>query len=79
MSRQSSSQSRRRQIFSLLKDVENLQQQISRLPERKNRHYVDPYIKIGQASNLNLAPQTVDLAKEARKKSAIQRQAQMIL
>ena len=43
---------------------------ISTVPERKGRHYVNPYIRLGQASNLNLNPGTVkdaELAEKLRK------------
>ena len=37
---------------------------MQKLPEAKGRHYVNPYIKIGQASNLNLNPQSAELAQQ---------------
>lgn len=72
---------RRHQLYGLLKQVEHLQGQISRIPAGKARHHVKPYIKLGQASNLNLNPQSSSVAEKiveteiSRKKEEIQRQA----
>ena len=44
---------------------------MSKLPEAKGRHYVNPYIRIGQASSLNLNPQSAAVAQQIAEQERI--------
>jgi len=54
-----------------------LQGQIHNLPEGKGRHYFTPYTKIGQASNLNLAPQSAQKAEQIAEREALLRKEEI--
>jgi hypothetical protein len=48
---------RQKMLFETFAAVENLQKQISTLPNGKQKHYVSPYILLGEYSRLNLGIQ----------------------